>query len=549
MSGSMYDAPFLAQNAANYVPLTPLSPLKRAADVFPDHPALIDGARTFTWAQLYDRCVRLASALSKRGVGYGDTVAVMAPNVPALYEAHFGVAMAGAVLNAINARLDAETVAYILAHGEAKVLITDEHLSKSVKAALDMLGRDHGILVIDINDAQAGPAPDGAGERLGLFTYEDFLAQGDSDFAWHMPRDEWQAICLNYTSGTSGRPKGVVYHHRGAYLMAMGTATGWPLPMHPRFVGIVPWFHCNGWCHPWASAIMAGTTVCTRAVTAKAIYDAVADHKVTHFGGAPIVLGMLLHAKDEDRRDFDHHVEVYTAGAPPPAAVLEAVETLGFAVTHVYGLTETYGHTVHCAPQQAWAGLPMGELADLKARQGVVYPTTEAIEVFDPDTGAPVPRDGETLGEIAMRGNTVMKGYLKNEAATAECFRGGWFRTGDIAVMHPDGYVQIKDRMKDVIISGGENISSVEIEGVLHRHPAVALAAVVAKPDEKWGETPCAFVELKDGASATADEIIAHCREHMAGFKCPKHVEFCEIPKTATGKIQKFVLRERVRGG
>lgn len=543
----MYDEPFLARNDANHVPLTPLSSLRHAAAIFPDHPALIDGARTFTWRDTYERCTRLASALSQHGVGLGDTVAVMAPNVPALYEAHFGVAMAGAVLNAINTRLDADTVAYILTHGEAKVLITDEHLSKSVKAALALVGSEHGILVIDINDTQAGPAPDGAGERLGSVTYEEFLAQGDPDFAWQMPADEWQAMCLNYTSGTSGRPKGVVYHHRGSYLMAMGTATSWPLPRHPRFVGIVPWFHCNGWCHPWASAIMAGTTVCTRVVSAKVIYAAIADHKVTHFGGAPIVLGMLVDAKDEDRRDFDHHVEVYTAGAPPPAAVLEAVENLGFEVTHVYGLTETYGHSVHCPRQAAWDGLPIAELADMKARQGVTYSTTEAIEVVDTETGTPVPHDGQSMGEIMIRGNVVMKGYLKNEAATKECFEGGWFHTGDIAVVYPDGYIQIKDRMKDVIISGGENISSVEIEGVLHRHAAVALAAVVAKPDDKWGETPCAFIELKDGASATAAEIIAHCRDHLAGFKCPKHVEFVEIPKTATGKIQKFVLRERAR--
>jgi len=545
----MWDEPYLARNAANHVPLTPLTFIRRAADVFPDHPALVHGSHTYTWKQTYERCIRLASALTKRGVGLGDTVAVFSPNTPALFETHYGIAMAGAVLNANNTRLDPETIAYILEHGEAKVLITDEHLSPSVGAALKALGDDHGILVVDIADDQAGPTPAGAGERLGTITYEELLAEGDPAFDWQMPADEWQAIALNYTSGTSGRPKGVIYHHRGAYLMAMGTVAGWPIPMHPRYLYTVPQFHCNGWCHGWAMAIVAGTTYCCRQVSAKFIFDTIADHKITHFGGAPIVLGFLINAPAEERRTFDHPVQALTAGAPPPAAVLQAAQELGLDVMQVYGLTETYGHTVQCAPQPSWDGMDFTELAEIKARQGVGFVTTEALDVFDQETGAPVPHDGVTLGEIVIRGNTVMKGYLKNPEATAEAFKGGWFRSGDIAVVYPGGYVQIKDRMKDIIISGGENISSVEVEGVLHRHPAVALAAVVAKPDDKWGETPCAYIELKTGKSVTAEDLIAHCRENMATFKCPKHIVFEEIPKTATGKIQKFVLREKARHG
>ncbi|MHC8508757.1 MAG: AMP-binding protein [Rhodospirillales bacterium] len=550
MSADMWDAPFLAQNAANYTPLTPLSFLRRAAAVFPDHPSYVHGARTYTWAQTYERAVRLASALTRRGIGLGDTVSVMAPNATALFEAHYGVPMAGAVLNAINTRLDADTVAYILDHGEAKALIADEHFSAAVKEALARRESGREILVIDAADDQAGAAPEGSGERLGEITYEELLAEGDPDFNWPMPDDEWRAIALNYTSGTSGRPKGVVYHHRGAYLMAIGTAAGWPVPSHPRYLYTVPQFHCNGWCHGWMLPIMAGTAYSCRQVGAKYIFDAVADHKITHFAGAPIVLGMLINAPESERRKFDHAVKVFTAGAPPPAAVLESAAKLGLDVTHVYGLTETYGHAAMCPAQPAWDGMDFAAVAEVKARQGVALPTAEDMQVFHQDTGEPVPHDGETLGEIAFRGNVVMKGYLKNAEATEACFKGGWFRSGDIAVVHPGGYAQIKDRMKDIIISGGENISSVEVEGVLHRHPAVALAAVVAKPDEKWGETPCAFIELKPGAQAPAPEdVIGHCREHLAGFKCPKHVVFGELPKTSTGKIQKFILRERAKEG
>ncbi|MHC8508272.1 MAG: AMP-binding protein [Rhodospirillales bacterium] len=550
MSADMWDAPFLARNAANYTPLTPLSFLRRAAAVFPDHPSYVHGAHTYTWTQTYERSVRLASALTQRGIGLGDTVAVIAPNATALFEAHYGVPMAGAVLNAVNTRLDADTIAYILDHGEAKALITDEHFSAAVKEALARRESGREILVIDAADDQAGAAPAGSGERLGEITYEDLLAEGDPGFAWPMPDDEWRAIALNYTSGTSGRPKGVVYHHRGAYLMAIGTAAGWPVAAHSRYLYTVPQFHCNGWCHGWMLPIVAGTAYSCRQVAAKYIFDTIADHKITHFAGAPIVLGMLINAPESERRKFDHAVKVFTAGAPPAAAVLESAAKLGLDVTHVYGLTETYGHAAMCPAQPAWDGMDFAAVAEVKARQGVALPTAEDMQVFHQETGEPVPHDGETLGEIAFRGNVVMKGYLKNPQATEECFKGGWFRSGDIAVVYPGGYAQIKDRMKDIIISGGENISSVEVEGVLHRHPAVALAAVVAKPDEKWGETPCAFVELKPGAQAPAPEdVIAHCREHLAGFKCPKHVVFGELPKTSTGKIQKFILRERAREG
>ncbi|MEQ8665788.1 MAG: acyl-CoA synthetase [Rhodospirillales bacterium] len=533
----------LPQNPANHVPLSPLSFIRRSADIFPDRPALIYGHRSYTWAETYERTVRLASALNKRGIGRGDTVAVLAANTPELFEALFGVPMSGAVVNTINTRLDADTIAYILEHGEARVFITDTQFSPTVRDALARTANKD-VLVIDIVDDQA-LLKDGEGERLGAATYEDLIAEGDVDFAWSLPDDEWQALALNYTSGTSGRPKGVIYHHRGSYLMTMGTVIGWGLPNHPTYLYTVPMFHCNGWGHAWTMAAVTGTVVCCRYITAKNIYDAIAEHRITHFGGAPVVLGFLVEAKAEERKPFDWPIKAMTAGAPPPAAVLEKVTALGFDVMQVYGLTETYGHVVHCAWQEQWDDLPFAEQAEIKARQGVRFPMTEDVEVHSLETGERVPADGETMGEIVIRGNTVMKGYYRNPEATSDAFRGGWYHSGDIAVVHPNGYLQIKDRLKDVIISGGENISSVEVESVLYKHPAVSLAAVVAKPDDKWGETPCAFIEVRAGEQPSEADIIAFCRQHLAGFKCPKRVVFCELPKTSTGKIQKFQLREQ----
>ena len=530
---------------ANFVPLSPLTFIRRTAGIFPDRTAVIHGRRRYTWAGVFDRCRRLASGLEKLGVGHGDTVAVMAFNTPEMVECHFGVAATGGVLNTINVRLDPETIAYILDHGEARCLITDTAFADTAAKALEILGPDHGITVIDIDDSEN----DGDGRCLGKMTYEDLLESGNPGYEWRLPRDEWDAMALNYTSGTSGRPKGVVYHHRGSHLMTMGTIADWGMRQHLKYLYIVPLFHCNGWGHVWGVTAMAGTIVCTRAVTAKTIYDAIADHGVSHFGGAPIVLGMVVNAADADRRPFNHTVEVMTAGAPPPAAILEAIESLGFNVTQVYGLTETYGHTVMCVWNEDWDEVSFSDRARIKARQGVAMMLTEDAIVVDQETGKPVPCDGETIGEIGLRSNTVMKGYLKNPDATKDAFDGGYFHSGDLAVMHPDGYIEIKDRLKDIIISGGENISSVEIEGVLHRHPAVAIAAVVAKPDEKWGEVPCAFVEIKDGASITEDELIAFAREHLAGFKRPKQIVFCTIPKTATGKLQKFELRQMITEG
>lgn len=528
----------LDRNSANYAALTPLTFLERAATVHPGRPALLHGDLRQSWAQTYARCRRLASALARRGIGTGDTVAVMAPNVPALYEAHFGVPMAGAVLNALNVRLDAATIAYTLRHAEAKVLITDGEFASTIKSALQKL--DDRPLVIDIEDDLY---PDG--ERVGEITYEEMLAEGDPEFAWQPPADEWDAIALNYTSGTTGDPKGVVYHHRGAYLNAIGNVLAWNMTAHPTYLWTLPMFHCNGWCFPWTLAALAGTSVCLRRVEARTIFDAVADHKVTHFCGAPIVLGMLINAAADERREFDHRVHVMTAAAPPPAAVLEAMERQNFKVTHVYGLTEVYGPAVVCDWHSEWSDLPMAEQAQIKSRQGVRYHVLEGLMVADPETLQPVPPDGQTLGEVFMRGHIVMKGYLKNEEATRKAFAGGWFHTGDLGVLHPDGYIQLKDRAKDIIISGGENISTIEVENALYRHPAVLEAAVVARPDEKWGETPCAFVTLKTGRDATAEEIIAFCRDHLAGFKIPRTVVFGPLPKTSTGKIQKFVLRER----
>ncbi|PIB23443.1 acyl-CoA synthetase [Amylibacter kogurei] len=525
---------------ANYVPLSPLSFLPRAALMHGDRKSIIYGDREYTWADTYRRCRQMASALTQRGIGKNDTVAIVAANTPEMVEALWGVPMAGAVLNTINTRLDADTIAYILNHGEARVLIIDAELSPDAARALELIGRDD-ILVIDILDLQNSDTP----RRVGSTDYETFIASGDPAFEWSLPDDEWDAIALNYTSGTSGRPKGVVYHHRGSYLMSMGTISDWSLPQNPKYVYVVPLFHCNGWGHGWTMAALAGTIVCTRVVSAKVIYDALADHDVRYFGGAPIVLSMILNATDEERRELPHTVEVMTAGAPPPAAVLQGIEELGFNVSHVYGLTETYGHTVMCNWNDNWDDLAFDQKAEIKSRQGAAMVMMEGQRIVSDGDIDNAP-DGEHMGELILRGNTVMKGYLKNPDATREAFADGWFRTGDLAVMHDRGYAQIKDRLKDIIISGGENISSVEVEGALHRHPAVSLAAVVAKPDDKWGEVPCAFIELKDGASATADEIIAFCREHLAGYKRPKHVVFCTLPKTATGKIQKYELRKMI---
>jgi fatty-acyl-CoA synthase len=526
----------LEQSPANYTPLSPLSLLARCADVYPDFDSVIYGERRFTWSETYRRCRRLASALAANGIGEGDTVAVMSPNTPAIYEAHFGVPMCGAVLNALNIRLDAATIAFILEHGEARVLITDREFSPTIEKALEILGRQ--LLLIDIDDPNAE-----SGELLGSIEYESFLAGGDPNFAWHGPGDEWNAIALNYTSGTTGNPKGVVYHHRGAYLNAVSNIVGWNLAHHPVYLWTLPMFHCNGWCFPWTLAAVAGTSVCTRKVDAKTIYDSIADLGVSHFCGAPIVLGIIINAREDERRAFDHPVNVMTAAAPPPASVLAAMEAMGFNVSHVYGLTETYGPAVMCAWKPEWDSLDEQQRAVKKSRQGVRYHMLEGLEVMNPETMTPVARDGETIGEIMFRGNIVMKGYLKNPTANAGELAGGWFHSGDLAVVDPDGYLQIKDRSKDVIISGGENISSIEVENILYNHPDVLEAAVAARPDDKWGETPCAFVNLKPGSSVSAEQIIEFCRQHMAHFKCPKTVVFGELPKTSTGKIQKFKLR------
>jgi fatty-acyl-CoA synthase len=530
----------LDKNPANYAPLTPLTFIERAAYVHPDRVAVIHGDEQYTWRETYARCRRLASALSRRGIGAGDTVAVIAPNVPAIYEAHFGVPMSGAVLNTLNTRLDAEAIAFQLNHGEAKVLITDREFSGIIEKALTLVS--HRPFVIDIDD----PQYDG-GTLLGEKDYEAFLEEGDQDYRWSPPQDEWEAISLNYTSGTTGNPKGVVYHHRGAYLNAVSNILSWGMPQHSVYLWTLPMFHCNGWCFPWTMAANAGTNVCLRKVDPKLIYDAIKAHRVTHFCGAPIVHSMLINAPEEMRRGLEHTVSGFVAGAAPPLAVIEGMEKIGFSITHVYGLTETYGPAAVCAKHPEWNELPLEKRVELNGRQGVASPMQEAMTVLDPETLEAVPWDGETMGEIMFRGNLTMKGYLKNLKASEEAFEAGWFHSGDLAVMEPDGYVKIKDRSKDVIISGGENISSLEVEDVLYRHPAVLVAAVVARPDEKWGETPCAFVELKEGASPGEQEMIEFCRNHLARYKVPKAVVFGPLPKTSTGKIQKFILRDRAK--
>jgi len=527
--------------AANHVPLTPLTFIERSAYVYPDCLAVIHGQRRYTWAETYARSRRLASALSRLGIGGGDTVAAMLNNTPEMYECHFGVPMIGAVLNTMNTRLDSESIAFMLNHGEAKVLIADREYSAMVGKALASLGRE--IYVIDVDD----PEYVGPGERLGALEYEGFIAGGDANYAWQNPSDEWNAISLNYTSGTTGNPKGVVYHHRGAYLNAVSNIVSWGMPPQSVYLWTLPMFHCNGWCFPWTMAANSGTNVCLRRVEPKLVLDAIREHKVSHYCGAPIVHSMLVNAPAAWRAGIDHKVSALVAAAPPPASVIEGMETIGFNITHVYGLTETYGPASVCAKHLEWDQLSIDKRTERNGRQGVRYHLQEAIAVMDSQTMQPVPWDGETMGEIMFRGNIVMKGYLKNPQATKESFAGGWYHTGDLAVMQPDGYVKIKDRSKDVIISGGENISSVEVEDTLYRHPAVLAAAVVATPDAKWGEVPCAFIEVKEGASVTAEELRDFCRERMAHFKVPKRFIFESLPKTSTGKIQKFVLRARAK--
>ncbi len=531
----------LERNAANHAPLSPISFLERAADVWPGRTAWIHGDMRASYAAFRARARRLAAALAGRGVGPGDTVAVMLPSTPPMLEAHFGVPMAGAVLNSINIRLEPETIAYILDHGQAKVLLTDTEFAPAIKAALGQVRLPP--LVVDVVDRQYR----GAGERLGGLTYEELLSEGHEGFEPLWPADEWQAIGLNYTSGTTGQPKGVVVHHRGAYLAAIGQVLANEVGLHPVYLWTLPMFHCNGWAFTWSVTLQAGTHVCLRRVDAGAVHAAIAEHGISHIAGAPIVMNMIANAPESLRRPIAHKVRAMTGGAAPPAAVLQKLTALGIDMIHLYGLTECYGPAAVCAWQEAWDALPEPEQAVLQARQGVRYPNLEALAVIDPQTMQPVAPDGVTIGEIMLAGNTVMKGYLANPAATEEAFRGDWYHTGDLAVMHADGYCEVKDRAKDIIISGGENISSIEVEGALYRHPAVLEAAVVARPDPKWGESPCAFVTLKDGAEATADDLIGHCRSVLAHFKCPKTIVFAELPKTSTGKIQKHVLRAEAK--
>ncbi|MDB5913573.1 MAG: acyl-CoA synthetase [Ramlibacter sp.] len=531
----------LPRNAANFAPISPLSFIERAADVYPQRIAIAHGSLRRTWLQTYERCRRLASALRQAGLGKNDTVAVMLPNVPAMVEAHFGVPMAGAVLNALNTRLDPEAIAFMLDHGEAKAVIVDPEFAAVMQQAIGMRSQHRPLLVIDAEDALFT----GASERIGSVTYEQFLAQGDPGYAWQLPEDEWDAIALNYTSGTTGNPKGVVYHHRGAAMNAISNILEWDLPKHPVYLWTLPMFHCNGWCFPWTLAARAGVNVCLRKVEAVAMAEAIREYGVTHYCGAPIVHAMLVNAPDALKQGLPRGVKAMVAGAAPPASLIEGMENLGFDLTHVYGLTEVYGPATVCSKHEEWDRVDIGERARLNARQGVRYHLQRSARVLDPVTLQPVPWNGETMGEIMFQGNITMKGYLKNAKATQEAFAGGWYHTGDLAVQYADGYIKIKDRSKDIIISGGENISSIEVEDVLYRHPEVLAAAVVAKPDPKWGETPCAFVELKAGSQLTAADVVAHCKKHLAGFKVPRAVVFGELPKTSTGKIQKFELRKQ----
>jgi len=532
----------LDKNEANYVPLSPLTFLERTKDIYPNYEAVVYESRSYTWGDIYKRCVKFASALDKLGVKTGDTVSIMAFNTPEIFEAHYSIPMVGAVINAINTKLDPKTISYILEHSNAKVLIVDRQFHDVIEKALKNVKNK--ITIIDIDDKDIDTS---SFEKIGDFEYESFLSTGDENYEWKKPKDEWQAISLGYTSGTTGNPKGVVYHHRGSYLMATGSATAWDMPNKLNFLCVVPMFHCNGWCYPWTLAMLHARVICLRNVNVKKIFELIDKYEVTHFGGAPIVLNMIVNTPKEDQKKLKRKVNVLTAGAPPPSIIFEKMENLGFEVMHVYGLTETYGHMLQCAWNEEWNKLDNNKKNEIKARQGVRYPNTEEAVVIDPETMKPVPKDGKTIGEIMIKGNIVMKGYYKDKEATDKAMSGGWFHSGDLAVTFPDGYIKIKDRSKDIIISGGENISSIEIENVIAKHPAVSLAAVVAKPDEKWGETPCAFVELIKDKLATEKDIINFCRETLAGFKIPKKVIFCELPKTSTGKIQKFELRKKIK--
>ncbi|MDC1250401.1 long-chain-fatty-acid--CoA ligase [Pelagibacteraceae bacterium] len=532
----------LDKNEANYVPLSPLTFLERTKDIYPNYEALVYESRSYTWGEVYKRCVKFASALDRLGVKTGDTVSIMAFNTPEIFEAHYAIPMVGAVINAINTRLDPNTVSYILQHSDAKVLIVDRQFHDVIEKALKNVKNK--ITIIDIDDQDIDTS---SFKKIGELEYESFLNTGDENYEWKKPKDEWEAISLGYTSGTTGSPKGVVYHHRGSYLMSTGSATAWNMPNKLNFLCVVPMFHCNGWCYPWTLAMLHARVICLRNIDVKKMFELIDKYEVTHFGGAPIVLNMIVNAPKEDQKVLKRKVNVLTAGAPPPSIIFEKMENLGFEVMHVYGLTETYGHMLQCAWNEDWNSLEKDKKNEIKARQGVRYPNTEGAIVMDPETMKPVPKDGMTMGEIMIRGNIVMKGYYKDKEATDKSMAGGWFHSGDLAVTHPDGYIKIQDRSKDIIISGGENISSIEIENVIAKHTSVSLAAVVAKPDEKWGETPCAFVELIKDKPTTEKEIIDFCRETLAGFKLPKRIIFCDLPKTSTGKIQKFELRKKVK--